>query len=119
MEKLKLNLVDYTTAPDISVTPGRYIVYFELKDSISGCNIEELEKILDDEIKNSNLVYDSARSNYKLAMVKVVLLLPNTFNLIKECLINRGTSKDQVKIPRVVTYNKNILNIINENTARY
>lgn len=35
MKKLNINLIDYTTEPDNSITPGRYIFYFEFKDKIS------------------------------------------------------------------------------------
>jgi hypothetical protein len=114
IEKLNLVLADYTTMPDISITPGRYVFYFELKENISNYKLKLLEKILDDEIRISNLAYNRARNNKRLGMVKVKLLLPNTFNLIKEYLFNKGVSKNQIKIPRVITDNWNILNIINE-----
>lgn len=115
MQKLNLNLVDYTTMPDNSITPGRYVFYFELKSNKSNCKIELLEETLDREIRNSNLAYDRARNNKRLGMVKIILLSPNTFDSIKESLLNRGISKNQIKIPRVITNNRNILNIINKN----
>jgi hypothetical protein len=114
IEKLNLVLADYTTMPDISITPGRYVFYFELKENISNYKLKILEKILDDEIRISNLAYNRARNNKRLGMVKVKLLLPNTFNLVKEYLFKKGVSKNQIKIPRVITDNWNILNIINK-----
>lgn len=115
MNKLKLNLVDYTTMPDNSVTPGRYLFYFEFNNITADYNIELLEKTLDKEIRNSNLAYDRARSSRRLGMVRVILLKSNTFNLIKEALFTEGISKNQIKIPRVINSNRNILSIINEN----
>ncbi|WP_204599939.1 GH3 family domain-containing protein [Clostridium pascui] len=115
VKQLNLNLVDYTTIPDNSITPGRYIFYFELKNNIYNYKAELLEETLDREIRNSNLAYDRARNNKKLGRVKVILLAPNTFNLIKESLLNKGISKNQIKIPRVIINNKNILSIINKN----
>lgn len=115
IRKLKLNLVDYTTLPDNSISPGRYIFYFEFKNNISNYKVELLEETLDSEIRNSNLAYDRARYNKRLGMVKVMLLSPNTFNLVKESLLDKGISKNQIKIPRVITNNRNILNIINKN----
>lgn len=114
-KKLNLSLVDYTTIPDNSITPGRYIFYFEFKNDMPDYNIKLLEETLDSEIRNSNLAYDRARNNKKLSMVKVVLLASNTFNLVKESLFNKGISKNQIKIPRVIINNRNILNIINKN----
>ncbi len=115
IRKLNLNLVDYTTIPDNSMTPGRYVFYFELKNNIVNDKVKLLEETLDNEMRNSNLAYDRARKNKRLGRVKVVLLSPNTFNLIKESLFSKGVSKNQIKIPRVITNNRNMLNIINRN----
>ena len=115
IEKLNLNLVDYTTMPDNSISPGRYIFYFELKDKLPNSRVKLLEETLDSEIRKSNLAYDRARNNKRLDMTKVIFLSSNTFNLIKESLLNKGISKNQIKIPRVIINNKNILNIINKN----
>lgn len=117
IKKLNLNLVDYTTIPDNSISPGRYIFYFEFKNNLSDKNIKLLEETLDSEIRNSNLAYDRARNNKRLGRIKVTLLSPNTFNLIKESLFNKGISKNQIKIPRVIINNRNILDIIIENKA--
>ena len=115
IRKLNLNLVDYTTMPDNSITPGRYIFYFEFKNSkISNYKLESLEETLDSEIRKANIAYDRARNNKRLAMVKVIRLAPNTFELIKESLLSKGISKNQIKIPRVIANNKNIINIINK-----
>ncbi|EET84735.1 GH3 auxin-responsive promoter [Clostridium carboxidivorans P7] len=118
MGNLSLNLVDYTTIPDNSVTPGRYIFYFEFKDVIPDYKIQLIEKTLDSELKKSNSAYDRARNNKRLDKVKVILLKPNTFNLIREALFNKGISKNQIKIPRVIINNKTILNIVNKNICR-
>lgn len=114
IRKLNLNLVDYTTMPDNSITPGRYIFYFEFKNNISNYKLESLEETLDSEIRKANLAYDRARNNKRLGMVKVMPLAPNTFELIKEDLLTKGISKNQIKIPRVIANNKNIINIINK-----
>ncbi|MCB2288494.1 GH3 auxin-responsive promoter family protein [Clostridium sp. CS001] len=84
IRKLNLNLVDYTTRPDNSITPGRYIFYFEFKNNISNYKLESLEETLDSEIRKANLAYDRARNNKRVGMVKVMPLAPNTFELIKE-----------------------------------
>lgn len=116
IKKLNLNLVDYTTMADNSITPGRYIIYFELKNDEASNSVKTLEETLDNEIRKSNLAYNRARNNKRLGMVKVIILSPNTFNLIKESLFSRGISKNQIKIPRVVNNNRNILSIVNRNS---
>ena len=115
MKKLNINLVDYTTEPDNSITPGRYIFYFEFKNKVTKNQINLLENTLDKELRKSNLAYDRARNNNKLGRVKVVTLLPNTFNLVKESLFKKGISKNQIKVPRVISNNKNIKKVINKN----
>ncbi len=115
MKKLNLNMIDYTTLPDNSITPGRYVFYFELRNEMPMYKVNLLQKTLDSELRNSNLAYDRARKNNRLGDVKVILLAPNTFNIIKETLFTKGVSKSQIKVPRVITNNKNISNIINKN----
>lgn len=115
VKKLNLNIVDYTTIPDNSVTPGRYIFYFELRNKLLCYRGDLIEKVLDSEIRSANLAYDRARSNNRLGMLKIVYLAPDTFNKIKESLYNKGISKNQIKIPRVVTNKRSIVDIINKN----
>lgn len=115
MKKLKLNLVDYTAAPDNSVTPGRYLFYFEFRNSMSSYEVGLLERTLDIELRKSNLAYNRARSNRRLGVIKAVLLAPNTFNLMKEKLFSKGVSKNQIKIPRVMNKNQDILNFMLKN----
>lgn len=114
MSSLNLNLVDFTTIPDNSITPGRYVFYCEFKEKIESKDIKILEKQLDKELKKSNLAYDRARNNKKLGNIKIVILKSGTFKIIKESLFKKGVSKNQIKIPRVVINNENILRIINE-----
>lgn len=115
VRNMKLSLVDYTTIPDNSITPGRYAFYFEFRNNMSNYKVEVLEETLDKEIRKSNPAYDRARKSNKLGRPKIIFLADNTFNLIKESLFTKGISKNQIKIPRVVTNNKNILKIINKN----
>ena len=112
MNKLNLSLVDYTTMPDNSVTPGKYIFYCEFKEKISKIKVKQLEEILDKELRKSNLAYDRARNNKKLGDIKMVVLKNGTFKIIKESLLKKGVSKNQIKIPRVIVNNKGVLNIL-------
>ena len=114
VKKLNLTLIDYTTAPDNSISPGRYIFYFELKNKIDEPKLRMLERTLDEELRKSNLAYDRARAGNRLTKVKVILVAPNTFSLIKEAILSKGMSKNQIKIPRVITGKKNIIDIINK-----
>ena len=50
-----------------------------------------------------------------MSQVKVVLVKYKTFDTIKNSLLLKGISKNQIKIPRVVTTNKLILSILDKN----
>ncbi|WP_426348526.1 GH3 auxin-responsive promoter family protein [Alloiococcus sp. CFN-8] len=118
MNKLKVKLIDYTTSPDIAVSPGRYIFYLELDKPPEGKALKELDKLLDNELRTANPAYDRARKGNRLSCLKVQLLLPGTFNAIKEILYKKGVSKNQLKIPRVLNKNHQAMGIIKENIQR-
>lgn len=115
MSKLGLSLIDYTTSADNSITPGRYKIYLEIKCGVPCEVIQTIERILDKELRKSNLAYDRFRSKRSLFSPKVIILNEGTFKEIKEYLLSKGVSKNQIKIPRVITTNKNILKVINKN----
>ncbi|MDV4151112.1 GH3 auxin-responsive promoter family protein [Clostridium sp. AL.422] len=113
--KLKLNLIDYTAVADNSTTPGRYKFYFEIKGKITKELVRNIEENLDKELENCNLAYKRFRKKNGLAMTKVIILEEGTFNKVKDFLLTKGVSKNQIKIPRVVTTNKKVLGIIEDN----
>lgn len=112
--KLNIDVVDYTTIPDNSITPGRYVFYMELHRNM-GVKIQEFEETLDKELRIANLAYDRARCNRKLAQLKIRLLKYDTFNNIKDLLFKKGVSKNQIKIPRVAINNKIIVKVLKDN----
>lgn len=117
--KLNINLVDYTTVTDNLITPGRYKFYFEVKGKVSKADVRNMEITLDNELRNCNLAYNRFRNKNGLAMPKIIIVEEGTFNKVKEFLFEKGISKNQIKIPRVVTTNKNILQVIEENKVYY
>ncbi|WP_195244790.1 GH3 auxin-responsive promoter family protein [Clostridium celatum] len=115
IKELGVSLIDYTTIADNTITPGRYIFYFELDKEISQSKIKNFEKILDLELQKANLAYSRFRKNNKLSGVSVNIVRKNTFDNIKKFLISNGVSKSQIKIPRVATNKTDILRILNDN----
>lgn len=123
----RLSLLDYTTEPDNSVSPGRYIVYLECDkrtyDNILKINCERklydkmVSKIsyeLDRQLKISSPAYNRARYNYKLSTLKVFFVKENTFMKMKELMFHEGVSKNQIKIPRVLV-KQELFDIIRSN----
>ena len=116
IKKLNLSLVDYTTLEDNTISPGRYNFYFELRDNISKAKMRELEDVLDLELQKANLAYGRFRKNKRLAKVNVKLVKNDSFKVIKESLLVKGISKNQIKIPRVINNRKEILKILESKT---
>ena len=112
MKALNLSLLDYTTLADNTRSPGRYVFYIEIQEQASLPLKNKIEQLLDKELRKSNLAYGRFRSNNRLANLKVIIVKPKTFYKIKEFLQNKGVSKNQIKVPRVITTNKRIKNII-------
>ena len=88
----------------------------ELRNVPSKRLISSIENTLDDELKKSNLAYGRFRNSNGLAPIKVVPLNNGSFVKLKELLYSKGVSKSQIKIPRVITNKKDILNILNDNS---
>ena len=116
IKEFNLSLVDYTTLEDNSITPGRYVFYLEFNEEIPKSKIKFIENTLDKELQKANLAYGRFRKNNRLACLSINIVRRNTFDIIKRYLISKGVSKSQIKIPRVITNKKDILNILNDNS---
>ncbi len=115
MNSLGIKLVDYTTSPDISVSPGRYVFYLELDRAPGREIIKEINGVLDKELRTANPAYDRARRGNRLNCIKVEILPSGTFNAMKEMLYEKGVSKSQLKVPRVLNDNQEAAKIIKKN----
>lgn len=116
VEILNLNLIDYTTYPNNSISLGGYVFYLEIEGDCKEFGIIETE--LDRQLCLVNLAYGRARKCNKLSRLKIVLVERNTFNKIKDVLIKGEVSKNQIKIPRVMVGKENIIAILKENMIK-
>lgn len=112
MRKFNVKLIDYTTFADTSISPGRYIFYMEFNKNLSPEVLKNIEKNLDMELQKSNLAYGRFRQVKRLSHLKLIKVNLNTFFKIKESLYKDGISKNQIKIPRVITNNTKIISLI-------
>ncbi len=115
IKQFNVKLIDYTTLADNSNSPGKYIFYMEFNKSISPDFLKKIQSTLDLELQKSNIAYGRFRKNKRLDNLKIIPVSTNTFFKIKESLYKKGISKNQIKIPRVITNNKKILSVINDN----
>jgi hypothetical protein len=99
--RLGSSFSDYTVIGDNSVSPGKYIFYVEAKDMPKNLS-KSLSTILDEELCKANIAYGRQRASKKLGCAELRLVSSGTFDLLKQRIIDRGVSKNQVKIPRVL-----------------
>ena len=105
---------DYSVVPDNSISPGRYVFYIEAKDSLNNISVRSPSSILDKELCKANISYDRHRSKGNLAEAKVKLVKEGTFAKIKKIKIDKGISKNQFKMPRVIR-DKEIVDLLDKN----
>lgn len=108
---------DYSVVPDNSISPGRYVFYIEAKDSLNNITAGSPSSILDKELCKANISYDRHRSKGNLAEAKVKLVKEGTFAKIKKIKTDKGISKNQFKMPRVIR-DKEIVDLLDKNTRQ-
>lgn len=108
---LNLKIIDYCTSPNNKKSPGNYLFFLELADNTY--NTSKLEDILDKELRIFNKAYDRFRSKNTLSKLQIILLKSGSFEILKDSLLESGASKNQLKIPRVIT-SGNLLKKLNE-----
>jgi hypothetical protein len=107
------SFLDYTVMPDNSISPGRYVFYIESKKPLYS-SLYSLSNIVDKELCKANISYGRHRSKGRLAQAQVKLVKEGTFASIKKLRTDKGVSKNQFKMPRVVS-DKEIIDLLNRN----
>ncbi|MCQ2167387.1 MAG: GH3 auxin-responsive promoter family protein [Bacteroidales bacterium] len=98
----------------VNLSESRYDWYFEFKDrKIKQKDAEAFAKIVDDNLKNLNIEYESKRNSFRLKNPAVFLLEPNTFDKFKAYILGK-THRDASRFkPNVLAQNEEIHNVIN------
>jgi hypothetical protein len=107
---------DYTIMPDNSISPGRYVFYIEAKDSLSNNMTKNISSLMDKELCKANISYGRHRNKGRLAEAQVKLVKDGTFSMIKKIKIDKGVSKNQFKMPRVVR-DREIIELLDKNVV--
>jgi hypothetical protein len=114
---LGFSFSDYTVMPDNSISPGRYVFYIEVKDSLNNNIMKNISTLIDKELCKANISYGRHRSKGKLAEAQVKLVKEGTFSMVKKMKIGKGVSNNQFKMPRVIR-DREIIEILNK-SIRY
>lgn len=103
MAILEHSLVDFTVALDLSDTVGKYVFYLEVEArDIKAEETAKLRAILEQQLYAANPRYRAGIEGKRIAPCVVRLVKPGTFQRLRQELVKRGASLNQVKIPRLI-----------------
>ena len=103
MEALKQTLVDFTVTLDLSSALGQYAFFIEVE--AGGVKSEEIPKLrdtLEKKLYAANPRYRAGVESHRIAPCVVHRVRPGTFDRLRQELVKRGASLNQVKIPRAI-----------------
>ncbi|GER52241.1 auxin-responsive GH3 family protein [Striga asiatica] len=96
-------LVDYTSRTDNTVSPGHYIVYWELQEKGSQACGDVLAKCCLGVEESFNWVYRMMRAaDRSIGPLEIRVVRKGSFDELMEHAISRGASLSQYKVPRCV-----------------
>lgn len=114
IKKWDVDLVEYTAIQDLSETVGCYKFYVEVNNTETlMCNKVEKRMILEEAIRKANPTYMVAQKAGRIAPLKLEVVVAGTFKKLKDELIKKGASSNQVKVPRVINDEK-LISILDE-----
>ncbi|OMO75759.1 GH3 auxin-responsive promoter [Corchorus capsularis] len=109
-------LTSYTSYSDTSLTPGRYVLFWELKMK-EGDDFPKLHQLTMEQccsrVENSfDFMYKSLRNNNTIAPLEIRVVEHGTFDALMDFYVSKGASIAQYKTPSCVKSEeaKNILN---------
>lgn len=103
MATLKQSIVDFTVTLDLSSAVGKYAFYLEVESG--GVKPEEISKLcdtLEKKLYEANPRYRTGVESNRIAPCVVHLVRSGTFDRLRQELVKRGASLNQVKIPRPI-----------------
>ncbi|KAG4152750.1 hypothetical protein ERO13_D04G141150v2 [Gossypium hirsutum] len=104
--QFQLQLVDYTSAVDISLIPGHCILFWELKmegssksPELSPSIIEECCYIVEQPL---NFVYRASRMGNSIGPLEIRMVKHGTFDALMDFSVSKESSVSQYKTPRCI-----------------
>lgn len=97
------DLLDYTTSIDLDGPVGRYVFYVEVQEPEKATDITAWQEILEKALQQTNPRYEAGIKAGRIANLLLKIVKPGCFLRLKQELILRGASENQVKIPRLLS----------------
>lgn len=97
------DLLDYTTSIDLDGPVGRYVFFVEVHDPEKATDITTWQEILEKALQETNPRYGAGIEAGRIGNLLLQIVAPGSFQRLKQELILRGASENQVKIPRLLS----------------
>lgn len=111
------DILDYTTTTDIDGLVGRYVFYVEVEHPEKATDVSAWQGILEKELQKTNPRYGAGIEAGRIANLLLKIVEPGSFQRLKQQLILRGASENQVKIPRVLN-DKELKDILDQHILK-
>ncbi|MGI6712515.1 MAG: GH3 auxin-responsive promoter family protein [Bacillota bacterium] len=109
-------LEDYTVAIDLEGTAGRYLFYIEVNEPvITPAIVLKMRNTLEQHLGEANPRYLAGVKAKHINPLDIHFVRAGTFLMLKQELLKRGVSLNQVKIPRYIQ-NPLLIQILEQNT---
>ncbi|KAF5198203.1 Indole-3-acetic acid-amido synthetase GH3.6 [Thalictrum thalictroides] len=111
-------LVEYTSYADLSINPGHYVLFWELRlDATTPIPPSVFEDCCLTIEESLNSVYRQGRvSDKSIGPLEIKIVKSGTFDKLMDYAISRGASINQYKTPRCVTFEP-IIELLNSRTV--
>ena len=101
-EKLGTGIQGYSIFADYSVTPSRYVIFFEPEKYCGKGQQPQYSEFVDDLFRKVNVSFEKYRHQDTLGMPMIIMLEPETYALYRHMQIRSGISANQLKPVRII-----------------
>lgn len=110
----KAELVDFTSHAEVKKQPGYYVIYWEIKGSISQSMLQQCCSEIDASFRDHGYVV--SRKTNSIGPLELRIVAQGTFRKIMEYYIANGAAMSQFKTPRCIS-NEDLLWILDRYTV--
>ncbi len=108
---LNVNIVDYSLYIDVDYSPVRMVVFIETEKNI---NIkEDISKIFDEQFNLMFPGFDVALKRGTISKSQVNVVLPGTYESLRERKIKKGIPSNQIKTVRIIKEKETLEYLLN------
>ncbi len=105
-EEFDIGITSHSVYPDLSTSPGHYVLFIEPTEPVSNDECEEMAQAFDKYLSDSNLFISDAKNTGTLGNTELHFLKQGTYEEYREGLKARGANLNQVKPIRLINEEK-------------